>query len=99
MQYFSGFCFPEYSRNYGLLMCLHESAFKKLSFDMSHAIFQFFRFFPFSVFSGHSGNGNPDFLVPLESLGQAQSAGTLQMSVGAPVEPQLGKTGKPVFRL
>ena len=37
--------------------------------------------------------------VPLESLGQAQSAGTLQMSVGAPVEAQWGKTGKPVFRL
>ena len=55
--------------------------------------------FPFSVISGQSGNGNPDFLVRLESLGQARSAGTLQMSVGALVEPQLGKTGKPVFRL
>ena len=99
MQSFSGFCFQEFSRNYVLLMCLHESAFKKLSFDMSHAIFQIFRVFPFSVFSGHSGNGNPDFLVPLDSLGQARSAGTLQMSVGAPVEPEWGKTEKPVFRL
>ena len=44
--------------------------------------------FPFFVISGQSGNGNPDFLVPLESLGQARSAGTLQMSVGALVEPQ-----------
>ena len=56
-------------------------------------------FFPFSVISGQSGHGNPDFLVPLESLGQVQSAGTLQMSVGAPVESQWSKTGKPVFRL
>ena len=55
--------------------------------------------FPFFVISGRSGNGNPDFLVPLDSLGQARSAGTLQMSVGAPVEAQWGKTGKPVFRL
>ena len=80
-------------------MCLHEPACHKLQFDMSHAIFGIFRFFPFSVISGQSGNGNPDFLVPLESLGQARSAGTLQMSVGAPVEAQWGKTGKPVFRL
>ena len=55
--------------------------------------------FPFFVISGQSGNGNPDFLVPLESLGQAQSAGTLQMSVGALVEPEWGKTVKPVFWL
>ena len=58
-----------------------------------------FPVFPYSVFSGWSGNGNPDFWVPLESLGQAQSAGTLQMSVGSPVEPQYGKTGKLVFWL
>ena len=45
-------------------------------------------FLGFFVISGRSRNGNPDFLVPLESLGQAGSAGTLQMSVGAPVEPQ-----------
>ena len=57
------------------------------------------RYLLFFVISGRSGNGNPDFLVPLESLGQARSAGTSQMSVGAPVEAQWGKTGKPVFRL
>ena len=55
-----------------------------------------FPVFPFSVFSDRSGNGNPDFWVPLESLGQAQSAGTLLMSVSALVEPEWGKTGKPV---
>ena len=66
---------------------------------MSHAIFDFSGFFPLSVISGQSVNGNPDFLVTLNSLGQARSAGTLQMSVGAPVEAQWGKTGKPVFRL
>ena len=44
--------------------------------------------FTFSIISGPSGHGNPDFLVPLESLSQARSAGTLQMSVGALVEPQ-----------
>ena len=60
---------------------------------------QFSEISVFSVISGQSGYGNPDFLVLLESLGQAQSAGTLQMSVGAPAEPQLGKTGKLVFRL
>ena len=80
-------------------MCLDEPACHKLLFDMSHALFPFFRFFPFSVFSGHFGTGNPDFRVPLESLGQGRSAGTLQMSIGAPVEPQGGETGKPVFRL
>ena len=80
-----------------LLALVHLVYFADSPFDMSHTIFRFTRFFPFSVFSGRSGNGNPDFWVPLESLGQAQSAGTLQMSVGAPVEPQLGKTGKPVF--
>ena len=46
---------------------------------------QFFRFLYFPA--------NPEteiqiFLVPLESLGQALSAGTLLMSVGAPIEPQ-----------
>ena len=47
-----------------------------------------FPVFPFSVFSGRSGNGNPDFWVPMESLGQAQSADTLYMSVSALVEMQ-----------
>ena len=55
--------------------------------------------FPFSVVSGQSRNWNPDFLVKLEFLGQAGSASTLKMSVGAPVEPECGKTGKPVFPL
>ena len=79
-------------------MCMNQRA---ISFNLiCHMQFsEFSVFFPFSVISGQSGKGNPDFLVPLESLGQARSAGTLQMSVGAPVEPQLGKTGKPVFRL
>ena len=49
-------------------------------------------FSPFSVISGQSGNENPDSLEPLEFLGQARSAGTLQMSVGALVEPQWSKT-------
>ena len=69
---------------------------------MSHAIFRFFFFFPFFRFPYFLANPETEiqvFLVLLESLGQAQSAGTLQMSVGAPVEAQWGKTGKPVFRL
>ena len=46
-----------------------------------------------------AGNSKSAKGVPLESLGQARSAGTLQMSVSALVELQWGKTGKPVFRL
>ena len=44
--------------------------------------------FPFFPDSGRTGSGNPDFLVPLDSLGQARSVGAKTMSVSAQWEPQ-----------
>ena len=56
----------------------HHEKVLAIAFKMRcHMPFYIFPFFPFSGFSGQSGNGNPDFWVPLESLGQARSAGTL----------------------
>ena len=48
---------------------------------------------------GQTGSGKLKIWVPLESLCQAQSVGTLPNSVGALVEPQYCKTEKPFFRI
>ena len=81
-------------------MYMHEPVCNKLSFEMSHAIFYFPSFFRFPYFPAdletkilifwYRWNSwvKPDLQVPSRSL-----------SVGAPVEPRWGETGKPVFRL
>ena len=59
-----------------------------------HIVFTVFRFFRIS---GRTGSGNPDCVVPLDSLSQARSVGAKSNFLGALVQPQQRQTGKTVF--